>query len=424
MVREFRNSSNHVDKHYFEHYKKSMELNQVFFDNQVRGLVRKLIAFFGPSKIEQCIKKYDHSLSCSGPIFTEYYLKARHPWWDSLSKFFDLEKSGKSIKNHLTPGLQRLARDAQMLIDLQGKMTVKVREKYKKDLLDDNNASAYLFELHLALHFHRMGFEVSWYEEDGKPEYCITTPDFAFDVECKRISNDAFKMIRRRDFYRFAEILIPQITGINLQGKLDLELYDRFHGNNQFIENLCKRILTAIKNNGAQGVVNIPEGVLSLNLREKSPILVDWGTELMEINDWKSQGAHAAIFAEGHAGQVANPIGLAMKSRKKNEVLTGIKDKIQGAARKQLDSRKPGLIACFLETITNRDLHELAKDSGLQKMSSYILNKGEYKHVAALIFCAEEEIASQGAVVDSNANSLTFRNPNCIFKQAKNFSFV
>ena len=396
-------------------------MNPVFYDHQVRGLVKKLIAFCGPSKIEQCLSKYHHSLSCSGPIFKEYYLKTRHPWWDPLSTFFEIEKSGRSIKNHLTPGLQRLARDAQMISDLQAKMPVKVREKFKKDLVDDNNASAYLFELHFGWHFHRIGFEVSWYEVDGKPEYCITTQDFAFDVECKRISNDAFKMIRRRDFYRFAEILIPQITGINLQGKLDLELYDRLHGNNQFIEDLCNGILTAIKTHGAEGVVNIPEGVLSLNLREKSHVLVDWETELMAINDWKSQGAHAAIFAEGHSGHVANPIGVAMKSRKRNEVLTGIKDKIQGAARKQLDSSKPGLIVCFLETITERDLHVLAKNSGLQKMSSYILSKREYEHIAALIFCGEEEIASQGAVLDFSAKCLIFRNPNCVFEQAKDF---
>jgi hypothetical protein len=161
-----------------------------------------------------------------------------------------------------------------------------------------------------------------------------------------------------------------------------------------------------------------------LNLREKSHILLDWETELMAINDWKSQGAHAAIFAEGHVGQVANPIGVAMKSRKRNEVLTGIKDKIQGAVRKQLDPSKPGLIVCFLETITNRDLHELAKNSGLQRMSSYILNKEECKHVAALIYCAEEEVTRQEGAIDSSAKALTFRNPNCVFPKAKDFPFM
>jgi hypothetical protein len=117
-------------------------MNPVFYYNQVSGLVEKLIAFCGPSKIEQSISKYHHSLSCSGPINKEYYLKTRHPWWDSLSTYSEIEKSGKSIENHLTPGLQRLTRDAQMLCDLSVKMPVKVREKYNKDLLDDNNASA------------------------------------------------------------------------------------------------------------------------------------------------------------------------------------------------------------------------------------------------------------------------------------------
>lgn len=252
----------------------------------------------------------------------------------------------------------------------------------------------------------------------------MPTPDFTFDVECKRISFDATRKVRQRDFYRFAEILIPQITGINLQGKLYIELYDKFHANDQSIKELRDEILTAIKTLGTEGVVNIPKGVLSLNLRQKSNILIDFESELKALNAWKPEGAHAATFAERHAGHATNPITVAMKSRKMDTVLTGIKDRIQHAATEQLEPSKPGLVVCFLETISERDLPELSSNSGLQKMSAYILSKREYEHVAALIFCAEEEISRQGVVVDSSAKALTFRNPNCVFEQAKDFPFI
>ena len=104
--------------------------------------------------------------------------------------------------------------------------------------------------------------------------------------------------------------------------------------------------------------------------------------------------------------------------------MTGIKDKIKWVAKEQLESNKPGLIVCFLETITAGDLNELKSNSALQYMSSYILSKSEHEHVAALIFCGEEEFTSQGAVVNSDAKCVTFRNPNCVFEQVKDFPFI
>ena len=74
-----------------------------------------------------------------------------------------------------------------------------------------------------------------WYEEEGRPEFCVKTQTFSFDVECKRIGYDASKMIRRKDFYRFAEVLVPKIKQINLQGKLDVVLNDRLHASDQFL---------------------------------------------------------------------------------------------------------------------------------------------------------------------------------------------
>lgn len=111
-------------------------MNPVFYDHQVPGLVQKLIEFLGTSTIKNGIRKYRESLACAGPIFKEYYLKTRHPWWEPLSMFFEIQESGNSLKNYLTPALLCLARDAQMISDLQAKMPIKVREKFKRDLVD------------------------------------------------------------------------------------------------------------------------------------------------------------------------------------------------------------------------------------------------------------------------------------------------
>lgn len=94
-------------------------------DYEVRKFILRLINFFGQTTIEKCLANYQKSLLSSGPVFREYYLKTRHPWWESLEYFFELERKGKSIKKNLDPKLKRLAADGKTLSILQQNMPEK-----------------------------------------------------------------------------------------------------------------------------------------------------------------------------------------------------------------------------------------------------------------------------------------------------------
>lgn len=92
------------------------------YDYEVRKLILRLIDFFGTPTIEKCIENYNKSLSSAGPVYKEYYLKSRHPWWEPLKYFFELEYSGKSTRKNLNTGIKRLAGDGKMISILRQNM--------------------------------------------------------------------------------------------------------------------------------------------------------------------------------------------------------------------------------------------------------------------------------------------------------------
>lgn len=137
---------------------------QDIYPNEIRGLILRLSDFFGARNIESALKSYEKSLASSSPIYREYYLKRRHPWWEAFLAFRALEAKGKSIKRHLTAELKRLAGDARKILILQKMMSAKVRNKYKRDLLDENRAFDFLFEIQTAWHYFLKGYEITWYD--------------------------------------------------------------------------------------------------------------------------------------------------------------------------------------------------------------------------------------------------------------------
>jgi hypothetical protein len=150
---------------------------------------------------------------------------------------------------------------------------------------------------------------------------------------------------------------------------------------------------------------------------------IDFDQKSQDLLKRKGNVAHGALFAKGKNGYPVNPLELTIRSKKANKVLSGIKDRIKEAVTKQLDPSKPGLIICFLESID--DLNDLANNSGLQKMSSYLLDKKEFEHIGAIGFSSEERISKQENSELLDAQGLIFCNPNCRFnEQLKDFPFL
>lgn len=392
------------------------------YDTEASHLINTLYYFLGPANVDRALKKYQRSLDLSGPVVSEYTLKHIHPWWNAFMTFFELKKKGKSIKRNLTPELKMLAADAKKISSLQRFMPKSVQNKYKRDLIDVDRAVDYLFEIQIAWHFYRQGNDLQWYEDDGEkhPEFIVKTTNFDFNVECKRISVDISRKIKRRDFHRFAQEFLPKIEKQNYTGDVDIVLNGRLYSNQ--IDALVSEVLELIKSGEIKGESIISLGQISLNLSKKCKKTVKVEQyEALRMN--LPIGQHSAVFSSQKIGNyVVDPIKISLSSKKADNVLVGISKKVYKAAKSQLDKSLPGIIVCFLEDVY--ELGELSSESGLQLMTYHVLNKEECSHIAGIGYSSEMQIHRRNESEIYNNQSLFFRNPNCKFKQVQNYQFI
>ena len=393
-------------------------------DKEIPRLIGRLMNFLSRAAVDKALANYEKALQSSGPILSVYHVPIRHPWWKSLKKYLELEKKGLSAWKYMNDPLDRcLAGDAYKIGVLQADMPTSVKEKFKKDLVDDNNAWAYLFEIQMASHYYQHGYDISWYEDDGnkRPEFKVAADGFEFDVECKRFSVDASRKIRRVDFYRLAEIIIPEISKKSLYGKIDIELNDRLHSSETYIRNICVQIQKEIQVHGIRTVIDFPFGKVTLALSPKTDHQVEWNTLYSAMEKRKHHSAHGAIFGKGSDRIANDPIEMIVVPQKSEKVLQGIESKIKDAA-KQISGERPGLICIYLEGIS--ELSDLATEGGLKVMSNLLLNRPEMSHIIGISYCSESRLERKGVVETFSNQGLLFRNQYCKFKVPEAVRFL
>lgn len=385
-------------------------------------LINKLYSFMGTANIEKALKKHTRALKLSGPIVSEFSLKHKHPWWNALFEVEELRKKGKSIKKSLTPGIKRLVGDAKKIVTLQHFMPQSVKHKYKRDLLGTDRAADYLFEIQIAWHYYLNGNNLEWYEDgQGKrPEFLVKTPNFDFNVECKRISVDLSRKVKRQDFHRLSQEIAPKIAKKDYGGKIDIALNERFQSNQ--IETTVSDIMSLVNSNNISGTFTTETGNIYLDLQRKSRRSIDASRRYHELCQETSGGSHFALWSSEMDGdKIIDPIEIGIKSAKPDELLNDIYDKAKKACKEQLDETTPGILVCFLEEVY--DLQSLGSESGLQIMTCTLLNEERFSHIAAVVYCSEPQMFKSDAYEVFNNQKLLFRNPNCKFSEVKDYPF-
>lgn len=394
-------------------------------DYEARRLINNLVFFLGRKEVESRLVNYERSLKSSGPVFGDHYLKVRHPWWNALTHFYSLDKAGKSIQRHMTRELKLLVGDAKMIITLKKLMSDSGKKKYSRDLLDNERAFDYLFEIHTAWHFFLKGWEIQWNENSSShhSEFLVKSPDLEFNVECKRISVDASKMIRRRDFYRLADKLIPAVNRLGFCGTIDISLNDKLHAGEKFLDDLCTEVVGLLNAGKMGGIYHISQGLISLEIQTAKGTAADLETMWRELWDKKPPQAHGVICAGSKSGRPIDPIEIVIKSLKPNNVLNGIRQKLEKAGKVQLDSSRAGLICCFLVGVSDSDLRQLSTNSGLQMISSQLLSRDDFSHIAAISYRSEGVVNEYLNMENYFSQGLFFNNPHCKFEKARHFVF-
>lgn len=156
---------------------------------EIRGLIHRLIIFLGgPAKVEDLLASYKDSPGPGGSesACRERYPENRHPWWETLEYFVELDHACKTISDNLTEDLSLLAADALMVNRMRKAMPAAVRARYAAGLSDRQTANASLFELSTAWRFFSRGHELSWREDEPGtvPAFSVSTDSIDFDVVC------------------------------------------------------------------------------------------------------------------------------------------------------------------------------------------------------------------------------------------------
>ena len=183
-------------------------------------------------------------------------------------------------------------------------------------------------------------------------------------------------------------------------------------------------MLCIIDSGVLEGEVKIdPFGSLTLDLDSVSGIVIDMNERMKELYKKKDEKAHGALFAASKNGKPVDPIELTVMSKKGDTVLNGIYKKITDAAELQLDESQPGLIACFLEEVDGYEIEKLRNESGLQLMTSHVLEKDTLSHVMGIVYSSETMVRIKEGCENIFNISLFFRNSKCKFEEAKTFKF-
>lgn len=400
----------------------SKQFSDIYY-SEIPSLIRKLIGFLGEAEVKRHLDRYEAALRDAGPFFRKYYLEIRNPWSAALTQYINLEKKGLTIQKHLTKDILRLVADAKKINFLQKRMPEEVKEKFRKDLLDDEAAYAYLFELNIAWHFAIRKYDLKWLKSDtGRhSEFIVKAPDLEFEVECKRITADASRKIRRRDFYRFVEKLIRKIEPLECFGNIDILIEDRLHSNEQSIDKLVNSIIAILNAGNKRGEFGTDFGCLGLNLKRNDGASIDFQNSHKNLMERKPSHAHGAIYARSRAGAPVNPIEITLSSLKSDDYINGIRKKISDAAKNQLSGTIPGIVAVFLEDVD--DLIGLER-SNLQTLSYNLFLKEDLSHLAAIVFSSESIFGESETDETLFNRALSFRNPSCKYDKFKSFPLL
>lgn len=393
-------------------------------DKEVPNLIRKLRRFLDPKSVDNVLDKYRLSLESSGQIYADFYLSKRHPWWNAIIYFNELDKLGKSIRKNLTDEIVSLASDAKKITTLQKIMPEDIKNKYRQNLLSERNCRGFLFEIDIAWHYFLKQYRIEWYKSntDNHPEFRILSPQLDFDVECKTIGIDTFRKIRRRDFYFLMDILIPKIQKMKLTGELRLTFKDRMPQNTSKLYIISDEVIKRLETNNK--IVDTSFGVMGLELFNNNDRPVDLVKMQYNLNQRKSPHAHALIIAGDLNDKPVNPIEIICDCEKAVDLLKGIRKKLGKAVRNQLSSERPGFLACFIPEI--EDFAGLEIDSGLANMTFdlFCKEKERKRHLAAISYSSDERFSPTIYGKTSKHPGLLFRNPYCQFTESSKFDFI
>ena len=378
--------------------------------NEIPREFHRFLSWTGESAWRDKIEKFAKLSRLSDQNVYANYLAAKNPFTSAFKEFFALERSGRKVAKHAGDTLLKAAGHIIVANRVFHEGTDRLRNELKGAILDDDTVKSVLFELDIATHFFRCGYDVGFIDFAGEANYDLMISDGTtfIEVECKRKSVDAGRKIARREFYLLSDILASQLCRMPKRIVIDIDCDGRLGSNQELFRRVAEKILESSKANLTAGELDhirfdisyLPSDLVIRTHEEGAKVLAPY---------W-SGSAHFAIFSGPDSTVV-----IKCESTKTDRVLRAIYEELKDGAT-QFTKTRPALLACFIEDLDDTAWSDLADRSGLQNMTHRLLSGEERSHLWRVVYSSDRTpVKRVDNIVEFAATTLSWKNPACKF---------
>lgn len=360
------------------------------------------------------IKKFNARPKLSELDIVGQYLAAKNPLLRAIIQYLELEKRGQVIWRHRTPEILRAAGYVFILNRLCREPNIGLK-RIKGLLLDDDKIKPFLFEIDIAAHFLRQGYNVVFADLEGVGRYdLLIQGDHELEVECKRKSADAGRKITRHDFYFLSEILFSQLRQVKGRYLVSLTVTDRLVANELVLRKLAERIRKSLSTKTLQD--NVDNLRFSIELLPTDMVVRTNEEAAAELSRYSTGSEHFNVFSNQDSTFI-----IRCGSMQKDDVLTAIYDALKDASS-QLSGTRAGLIPCFIEDVDEHDWSSLQQPGGLTAVTTKLFDSTDRGHVQFVTFSSDHrQIREAYNAVSFGATNLTFENTKARYPVPREF---
>jgi hypothetical protein len=343
------------------------------------------------------------------------YLGSRNPLTRHIETYLTLEREGKLLRRHATPELMKACGYLKVINALFHQSQSSVIPKLKSVLFDDETARAFLFELEIAIHYFRRGYDVEFVDlrDLGTFDLLVSDGQADLEVECKTKSADAGRKITRGNFYLLCDVLTAELAPVTESFAVLFKCDGRLSGSQDLfyaVGEEIKKCRTAQRDNGQVDTLRFEIRNLSAGLQ----IRTDEEAAVALAPHWSPHG-HYFVMSNRET------LILACESTDSDRVLKAIYEDLKRGAD-QLSKTRPSMLACKIEELEDDAWDRLRGNSGLTQWTGRLLQNPERNHLNVIVYSSDRTPPKKDAGITSfSATNLWFANKSPKFSIPKSF---
>jgi hypothetical protein len=393
-----------------------MKLVPAILDKDAHKEFRRFLEITGRIDWEKKIAKINTRRLFPPPSPNSYsnYLAGRHPLIEHIETYLKLERDGKLLRKHATPEVMKACGYLKVINALFYHGGSVMATKLHSIVGDDDTARSFLFELDMAIHFFRRGYDVEFVDlrDLGTFDLLVSDGKTELEVECKTKSADAGRKITRPNFYLLCDVLAAELTPLTESLAVLFKCEGRLSGSQELFHAVADEI-KACRASRRDGDVS----TLHFEIRSLAP-----GLQIRTSEDAAAAlGPHWVPGARYLVLSNRETLIIGCESTDKNRVLKAIYEDLKRGSS-QLSKTRPALLACQLEDIEDEDWSQLQGETGLAAMSGRLLESPDRRHVNFVVYSSDRTPPKRaGTVTSFSATNLWFENREPTFSFPKSF---